>query len=116
MDTPSLLTSISEGDFFDNSVHFLYIIETFDSRTGACLPAGRGFKLTAASKPRNGSLLTFPASDDAALRRKNMSRSLKKGPAVDEKLMKKVAARKPNAGAIKTWRRASSIAPEFVGY
>ena len=30
--------------------------------------------------------------------------------------MKKVAARKPNAGAIKTWRRASSIAPEFVGY
>ena len=45
-----------------------------------------------------------------------MSRSLKKGPAVDEKLMKKVAARKPNAGPIKTWRRASSIAPEFVGY
>ena len=45
-----------------------------------------------------------------------MSRSLKKGPYVDEKLMKKVGARKPNAGAIKTWRRASTIAPEFVGY
>ena len=30
--------------------------------------------------------------------------------------MKKVGARKPNAGAIKTWARASMIAPEFVGY
>jgi small subunit ribosomal protein S19 len=35
---------------------------------------------------------------------------------VDEKLLKKVAARKPGQGAIKTWARASSIAPEFVGY
>ncbi len=43
-------------------------------------------------------------------------RSAKKGPYVDEKLLKKVAARKPNAGTIKTWARASSIAPEFVGY
>lgn len=43
-------------------------------------------------------------------------RSAKKGPYVDEKLLKKVAARKPNAGSIKTWARASSIAPEFVGY
>jgi small subunit ribosomal protein S19 len=45
-----------------------------------------------------------------------MTRSLKKGPYVDEKLMKKVGARKSGAGAIKTWARASSIAPEFVGY
>jgi len=45
-----------------------------------------------------------------------MARSLKKGPYVDEKLMKKVIARKPNAGSIKTWARASMIAPEFVGY
>ncbi|HUO50680.1 MAG TPA: 30S ribosomal protein S19 [Candidatus Paceibacterota bacterium] len=45
-----------------------------------------------------------------------MTRSLKKGPYVDEKLMKKVGNRKPTAGAIKTWARASSIAPEFVGY
>jgi small subunit ribosomal protein S19 len=45
-----------------------------------------------------------------------MTRSLKKGPYVDEKLMKKVGARKPGAGAIKTWARASQIAPEFVGY
>ena len=30
--------------------------------------------------------------------------------------MKKVGARKANAGGIKTWARASTIAPEFVGY
>ena len=45
-----------------------------------------------------------------------MARSLKKGPYVDEKLMKKVGARKSGDGSIKTWARASSIAPEFVGY
>src|ERR1700722_14322336 len=45
-----------------------------------------------------------------------MTRSLKKGPYVDEKLMKKVGARKSGAGSIKTWARASSIGPEFVGY
>ena len=45
-----------------------------------------------------------------------MTRSLKKGPYVDEKLMKKVSARKSGAGSIKTWARASQIAPEFVGY
>lgn len=44
-----------------------------------------------------------------------MTRSLKKGPYVDAKLLKKVAAGKPGAG-IKTWARASQIAPEFVGY
>lgn len=45
-----------------------------------------------------------------------MTRSLKKGPYVDEKLLKKVSTRKASAGTIKTWARASSIAPEFVGY
>ena len=45
-----------------------------------------------------------------------MTRSLKKGPYIDVKLAKKVAARKPNDGSIKTWARASMIAPEFVGY
>jgi small subunit ribosomal protein S19 len=45
-----------------------------------------------------------------------MARSIKKGPYVDEKLMKKVSARKPGAGSIKTWARASQIAPEFVGF
>ena len=45
-----------------------------------------------------------------------MARSLKKGPFVDEKLMKKVSSRKSGAGPIKTWARRSQIAPEFVGY
>ena len=46
-----------------------------------------------------------------------MSRSTKKGPFIDEKLLKKVEAmiksgsRKP----IKTWARSSTITPEFVG-
>lgn len=45
-----------------------------------------------------------------------MSRSLKKGPFVDPKLAKKVAAlAKDDRTAIKTWARASSIPPEFVG-
>jgi small subunit ribosomal protein S19 len=46
-----------------------------------------------------------------------MSRSLKKGPYVDEKLMKKVLKAKESKDKkpIKTWARASSIAPEFVG-
>ncbi len=47
-----------------------------------------------------------------------MSRSLKKGPYVDEKLMKKVD--RMNASGqkrvIKTWARRSMIAPEFVGH
>jgi small subunit ribosomal protein S19 len=45
-----------------------------------------------------------------------MARSLKKGPFVDEKLMKKVQTRKSGAGSIKTWARRSQIAPEFIGY
>lgn len=45
-----------------------------------------------------------------------MTRSLKKGPFVDVKLMKKVSVRKSGQGAIKTWARRSQIAPEFVGY
>lgn len=45
-----------------------------------------------------------------------MARSLKKGPYVDPKLMKKVGTRKSSQGAVKTWARASQIPPEFVGY
>lgn len=46
-----------------------------------------------------------------------MSRSLKKGPFVDPKLLKKISAVKPGSGTvIKTWSRASEIAPEFVGH
>ncbi len=47
-----------------------------------------------------------------------MTRSIKKGPYVDEKLLKKVLAQK-KAGkkvAVKTWARASMIAPEFVSH
>lgn len=45
-----------------------------------------------------------------------MSRSLKKGPFVDAKLIKKVAALDVNDRAIiKTWARASTITPEMVG-
>lgn len=46
-----------------------------------------------------------------------MSRSLKKGPYIDEKLMKKVQGQK-STGAntpIKTWARACQIPPDFVG-
>jgi small subunit ribosomal protein S19 len=45
-----------------------------------------------------------------------MGRSLKKGPFVDPKLMKKVLKAKEGASrdAIKTWSRASTIIPEFV--
>ncbi len=43
-----------------------------------------------------------------------MSRSLKKGPFIDEKLQKKVSAAK-RGDKIKTWSRDSSISPEMVG-
>ena len=46
-----------------------------------------------------------------------MSRSLKKGPYVDDKLLKKVmkAKKEGTRAPIKTWSRASVIIPEFVG-
>ena len=45
-----------------------------------------------------------------------MSRSLKKGPYVDAKLLKKIAALEAgDRTTIKTWARASTIAPEMVG-
>ena len=46
-----------------------------------------------------------------------MSRSQKKGPYVDPKLLKKIANVKPAGSAsIKTWSRDSEIAPEMVGH
>ncbi len=46
-----------------------------------------------------------------------MSRSLKKGPYVEERLLKKIAGKKPvDTGVIKTWYRRSQIAPEMVGF
>ncbi len=47
-----------------------------------------------------------------------MSRSQKKGPFVDEKLFRKVQ-KQEEAGSkepIKTWARACTVVPEFVGY
>ena len=47
-----------------------------------------------------------------------MGRSLKKGPYVDEKLIKKIEAQE-SAGTknpIKTWARRSTISPEFIGH
>lgn len=47
-----------------------------------------------------------------------MSRSLKKGPYVDPKLLKKIdklneaGSKKP----VKTWSRDSAISPEFIGH
>jgi len=46
-----------------------------------------------------------------------MSRSLKKGPYVDEKLLKKVKNLKPgDRTIIKTWSRACVIIPEMIGF
>ncbi len=46
-----------------------------------------------------------------------MSRSLYKGPYVNEKILKKVVGKKPNdTGVIKLWDRACVISPEMVGF
>ena len=47
-----------------------------------------------------------------------MSRSTKKGPYVDEKLLRKVMRQKDDGGRdpIKTWARSCTIIPDFVGH
>ncbi len=47
-----------------------------------------------------------------------MTRSAKKGPYIDEKLLNKVLKQKKSGEKtpIKTWARDSQIAPEFVGH
>ena len=47
-----------------------------------------------------------------------MSRSLKKGPFIDESLEKKIEAanRQGDRKIIKTWSRRSTISPDFVGH
>ena len=46
-----------------------------------------------------------------------MTRSLKKGPYVLERLLKKIEGKKPdNVGVIKTWARDSQISPEMIGF
>lgn len=44
-----------------------------------------------------------------------MSRSLKKGPFVDQRLLKRVLAGK-RGDKLKTWARESTITPEMVGF
>ena len=44
-----------------------------------------------------------------------MSRSLKKGPFVDERLLEKMKKFKPGA-TIKTWSRDCTITPEMLGF
>lgn len=46
-----------------------------------------------------------------------MARSLKKGPFVDPKLLKKIKGLKPETKEIiKTWSRACTITPEMIGF
>ena len=47
-----------------------------------------------------------------------MARSLKKGPFIDDSLMKKVQAMNESGKkeVIKTWSRRSTIYPEFIGH
>jgi len=47
-----------------------------------------------------------------------MARSLKKGPYIDQNLLKKILELNKNneKRVIKTWSRRSTIPPEFVGH
>ena len=46
-----------------------------------------------------------------------MPRSLKKGPYVDENLLRKIRGKKPkDVGIINTWARRSQISPDMVGF
>ena len=46
-----------------------------------------------------------------------MARSIKKGPYIDEKLLKKFSKLKPGPKTvIKTWARACTITPEMIGF
>ena len=45
-----------------------------------------------------------------------MGRSAKKGPFVEEYLLKKIEKMKGDKKPIKTWSRRSTVIPEFIGY
>ena len=46
-----------------------------------------------------------------------MTRSVKKGPFVDAKLLKKITGKKPeDVGVVRTWARRSQISPEMIGF
>ncbi len=44
-----------------------------------------------------------------------MARSIKKGPNIDERLLKKLISLKPG-DRVKTWSRSATITPEMVGF
>lgn len=45
-----------------------------------------------------------------------MGRSAKKGPFVEDYLIKKIEKMKGDKKPVKTWSRRSTVIPEFVGY
>jgi len=46
-----------------------------------------------------------------------MTRSIKKGPYINPKILKKISGKKPTeAGVIKVWDRASQISPNMIGF
>ena len=47
-----------------------------------------------------------------------MARSIKKGPYIDERLLKRIEAMNASGDkrVVKSWARASTISPEFVGH
>jgi small subunit ribosomal protein S19 len=45
-----------------------------------------------------------------------MARSLKKGPFVDPRVLRKIKKAKSKEEPIKTWARACTIVPEMIGY
>lgn len=46
-----------------------------------------------------------------------MARSLKKGPFVEPRLLKKIEGKRPDSTpAIRTWSRRSQISPEMIGF
>jgi small subunit ribosomal protein S19 len=62
---------------------------------------------------------TPPASllKEEKRKKDNMSRSLKKGPFVDERLLSKIKNIKPDGKTvIKTWARHSTITPEMINF
>ncbi len=53
----------------------------------------------------------------AAFSFEKMARSLKKGPYLDPRVLKKIAGKKPESTPlIKTWSRACQVSPEMVGF
>lgn len=74
------------------------------SQEGALLTLGRDFY----------TIFDIPPKRDCLSK---MTRSSKKGPYVDPRVLKKLEGKTPAmAGVIKTWSRACQIAPEMVGF